>query len=335
MKVLLLSNQGMTDNIIGNPIMLRMRDTLKEDSRIEEVKMLRCKDPFKVRKELRSIAKEVDVIHIHFGGAYAFVVWFLLMGIKRPKFITFHGTDIHAKAIKTAKSKKEKYRIKLNQVLSFLCIPLYDRCGFVAKEMIDYVPSWLQGQVQRKGFIQSLGVDYNRYVPMTKEDAQKYLNLASGNYVLFSDVHNSKIKRRDIAEAIVKELDGKSQLLIMCGVHFNEVPYYINVCDFVLLTSDEEGSPNIIREALSLNKPVFSVDVGDASQQLAGLKNSCIISRDAKQAAISIKNYLSSEYTDNTREKKRESLDFARCNKKIIDLYIKCLQNRKICYLET
>lgn len=321
MKILLLSNQGMTDNIIGNPIMLRMRDTLKEDSRIEEVKMLRCKEPFKVRKELRSIAKEVDVIHLHFGGVYAFVVWLLLMGIKRPKFITFHGTDIHAKAIKTAKSKKEKFRIKLNQVLSFLCIPLYDRCGFVAKEMIDYVPSCLQGQVRKKGFIQSLGVDYNRYVPMAKEDAQKYLNLAPGNYVLFSDVHNSKIKRRDIAEAIVKELGDKYQLLIMCGVQFNEVPYYINACDFVLLTSDEEGSPNIIREALSLNKPVFSVEVGDAALQLNGLNNSRIISRSPKKASKVILETLSDSYTDNSRERLASKLSFASCNKKIIDLY--------------
>lgn len=321
MKILLLSNQGMTDNIIGNPIMLRMRDTLKEDSRIEEVKMLRCKDPFKVRKELRSIAKEVDVIHLHFGGAYAFVVWFLLMGIKRPKFITFHGTDIHAKAIKTAKSKKEKFRIKLNQVLSFLCIPLYDRCGFVAKEMIDYVPSCLQGQVRKKGFVQSLGVDYNKYVPMAREEAQKHLNLPLGHYVLFSDVHNSKIKRRDIAEAIVKELGNMYQLLIMCGVQFNEVPYYINACDFVLLTSDEEGSPNIIREALSLNKRVFSVDVGDAAIQLNGLKNSCIISRDPKAAAQRIIECLSVDYSDNTRETLEERINFSSCNKRVIDMY--------------
>lgn len=40
----------------------------------------------------------------------------------------------------------------------------------------------------------------------------------------------------------------------MCGVKPDEVPYYINACEFALLTSDEEGSPNIIREVLSLNK---------------------------------------------------------------------------------
>lgn len=326
MKVLLLSNQGMTDGIIGNPIMLRMRDTLKEDSRIEEVKMLRCKAPFSVRKELRSLAKQVDVIHLHFGGAYAFIVWLLLIGIKKPKFITFHGTDIHAKAIKTAKSKKEKLRIKLNQILSFFCILVYDKCGFVAKEMVDYVPKWLQGQIKKKSFIHPLGVDYSRYAPTEKELAQQYLKLEPGHYVLFSDVHNTHIKRRDIAEGIVKELGNNYSLLVMCGVQFNEVPYYINACDFVLLTSDEEGSPNIIREALSLNKPVFSVDVGDAAQQLSGLKNSCIISRDPKQASVTIKEHLSFEYVDNTRESKRDILDFFVCNRKVIELYNNCFK---------
>lgn len=328
MKVLLLSNQGMTDNIIGNPIMLRMRDTLKEDARIEEVKMLRCKAPFRVRKELRSLAKQVDVIHLHFGGTYAFIVWLLLIGINKPKFITFHGTDIHAKAIKTAKSKKEKFRIKLNQISSFFCILLYDKCGFVAKEMLDYVPSWLQGQVKKKGFIHPLGVDYNRYAPMEKKLAQQYLKLEPGHYALFSDVHNTHIKRRDIAEGIVKELGNNYRLLVMCGVQFNEVPYYINACDFVLLTSDEEGSPNIIREALSLNKPVFSVDVGDAAQQLSGLKNSCIISRDTKQAAKIIKEYLEKVYTDNSRDKLEDKLNFASCNQKIVELYYKSLKKK-------
>ena len=140
MKVLLISNQAMSEGIVGNPIMLRMRDATLSDSRIEEVLMLRCKKPFSVFGELRKKAKYVDVVHIHFGGTYALVVRLMLIGIKTPIFITFHGTDIHAKAIKSARSYKEKFRIKLNQISSFISIPLFQRCGFVAKEMLDYVP---------------------------------------------------------------------------------------------------------------------------------------------------------------------------------------------------
>lgn len=322
MKVLLLSNQGMEDGIIGNPVMLRMRDALLADERIDEVLMLRCKHPLSVRKELREKAKSADIIHIHFGGMYALATRLLLTGIRKPKVITFHGTDIHAKTIKTTKSLKGKIRIRLNQWASFVCIYLFDKLGFVAEDMLSYVPKCLGGQLERKGFIQKLGVDYHRFVEEDQKEAQELLELDSQyRYVLFSDISGSSIKRRDIATSIVDALGDPYRLNIMCNVNPNKVPSYINASDFVLLTSDEEGSPNIIREALSLNKPVFSVEVGDAKKQLDGLINSSIISRDPKEAASTIKQVISKPYTDNTRETKRSMLDLNEITKEIITLY--------------
>lgn len=320
MKVLLLSNQGMVEPFVGNPIMLRMRDALLEDDRIEDVKMLRCHQPFKVASELRALAKSVDVIHVHFGGMYALLTWILLLGIKRPKFITFHGTDIHAKAIKTSRSISEKIRIKFNQYASFVSILCYTRCGFVAKEMEDYVPSFLNSVLKKKSFVQPLGVDYKLFTPMDKTVAQDRLSLEHSNYILFSDVHNTTIKRRDTAQAIIDLIPGY-KMLILCGVNPNEVPVYINACDCVLLTSDQEGSPNIIREALSLNRPVFSVDVGDAKKQLQGLQNSYIIPREPENASRIIMEKLSLPYVDNSRETRRELLCFSCCSKFVISLY--------------
>lgn len=311
----------MVEPFVGNPIMLRMRDALLKDNRIDEVFMLRCHQPFMVRKKLRDLAKKVDVIHVHFGGMYALLTWILLIGINKPKFITFHGTDIHAKAAKTSKSWKERLRITLNQKTSFLSILVYDKCGFVAKEMMSYVPICMSKQLEIKSFVHSLGVDYQLFMLIDKNLAQEKLNLEFGKYALFSDVHNTTIKRRDIAEAIIKNLKGEYRLLIMCGVNPKEVPLYVNACDFVLLTSDEEGSPNIIREALSLNKPVFSVDVGDAVQQLKGLSNSSIISRTPKEAAKKIMESMSLVYTDNTRDKMSSKLDFVECNKIVVNMY--------------
>lgn len=325
MKILLLSNQGMVEPFVGNPIMLRYRDALLNDERIEEVKMLRCKKPFKVRKELRSNAKQVDIIHIHFGGLYALIIWFLLFGINKPKFITLHGTEIHAKAIKTAKSFSEKFRIKLNQYSSFISLLCYTRCGFVAKEMENYIPFFLRKVLNKKKFIQPLGVDYKLFSPTDKIEAQIQLGLKTSKYILFSDVHNNTIKRRDIAKAIVDRLP-EYELLIMCRVNPKEVPLYINACDCILLTSDQEGSPNIIREALSLNKPVFSVDVGDAAKQLEGLKNSAIISRNPEKAAETIKHSLLCTYSDNSRETRRAILDFSECTKSVIQIYIDSLK---------
>lgn len=320
MKILLLSNQGMVAPFVGNPIMPRYRDAILSDGCIESVDMLRCKNPLVVRKELRRKARQADLIHIHFGGVYAFVTWFLMIGINKPKFITFHGTDIHAKAVKTAKSVLTKIKIKLNQYASFFSILCYTRCGFVAEEMENFVPSFLRPVMKEKAFIQPLGVDYKLFRYMDKREAQIYLGLCEGRYILFSDVSNTPIKRRDIAKAIVDHLPGYT-LLIMCGVKSEDVPNYVNACDCLLLTSDQEGSPNIIREALSLDKPVFSVDVGDAMKQLEGLRDSAIISRNPEEAAKLIRERLSCTYTDNSRESRRHILDFAECSKDVIELY--------------
>lgn len=322
MKVLLISNQHSNKDGVGNPIMYRMQNALRFDERIDCVEFLPFYNSLGAFSKVRNAAKSFDIVHVHFGGLYALMIWCALIGVKSKKFITFHGTDIHAKAIKTSKSFKRKLKIWLNQKASFLSIRLFDRCGFVASEMMGYVPKRLNSQMQKKAFLQSLGVDYSTFKIIDKKDAKAQLGMKQNiKYVLFSDISNTSIKRRDLAEAIIKELAPEYELCIMCGVKPDQVPLYINACDFLLLTSDEEGSPNIIREALSLNKPVFSVQVGDASIQLAGLANSCIISRNPREAASVIRKYMDKEYTDNTRLMLQNRLDFIKINRSVVDLY--------------
>ena len=244
-----------------------------------------------------------------------------LIGSKCHKIITFHGTDIHAKAIKTTKSRLSRIKIRINQWASFACFKWYEAIGFVSDEMRNYVPSRLLRKHNSHMFAQPLGVDYQLFSPLSQEQARKQLGIDDRYQVLFSDVHNSSVKRRDIAEQIVSQLGEDYHLLVMCGVKPDQVPIWLNACDFVLLTSDEEGSPNIIRESLALNKRVFSVDVGDARRQIDGLHNSAIISRDPEEAAKQIRQILGDTYTDNSRETHRDTIDFDIINKHIVDRY--------------
>lgn len=320
-KILLISNQRPDNNGIGNPIMTRMLKALSSSNEIENVTFVPFENSIASLLKIRSASKKYDIIHVHFGGLYALLVLLSLIGTGKTTFITFHGTDIHARSLANANSARRRCKIILNQKASFLCISLYDKCGFVAKEMIQYIPKELRERYKGKFFLQPLGVDYEVFKIIKKEDAQVMLKLPHSNYVLFSDVSNTKIKRRDIASDIVKELGNTFTLLTMSGVKPDEVPYYINACDFAILTSDEEGSPNIIREALALNKPFFSVEVGDAVTQLQGLANSAIISRNPRKAAQTILEHMARPYIDNTREKLQDKLDFSRINNSIIKLY--------------
>ena len=321
MKIVIVSNQIFEDGRLTNPILSRMRDSLLRDKRISEVDLIPVDYTIKGMRRIRASAKNTDLVHVHFGGVYALMVWFALVGVKCPKVITFHGTDIHAKAIKTAKTLFKKSKIRLNQYASFLSILLFDKCGFVSEEMRRYVPKFLKNELGKRAFIQSLGVDYGLFKPCSVDKAQSLLNINNGHYALFSDISESSIKRRDIAEAVIKEIGGGYILLNMCGVNPNLVPTYINASDFLILTSDEEGSPNIIRECLALNKPVFSVKVGDAERQLQGLNNSCIIEREPKKAAETIKRFIAKKYIDDTRSQLRSILDFDIINQSIISIY--------------
>ncbi len=321
MKVLLISNEYPRLGRTGNPIICRLKNALECDKRVEIVKFCPFTNKVSDFVRIRRVANESDVIHIQFGGLYALMVWISMLGVPKPKILTFHGTDIHAKAIKTTKSYLTKMKIWLSQKASFLSVLLFDKLGFVSDSLIPYVPNWIHKKCKDKFFVQPLGVDYNLFVPMSKAEALEKLGIENHKYALFSDLSGTPIKRRDIAEAIIDKMGGDYKLLVMCKVNPEMVPVYLNACDFVLLTSDEEGSPNITREALSLNKRVFSVDVGDVKQQLAGLNNSVIVSRDPDDAAMLMLQKLNEPYIDNTRQRLRDKIDFERIAQGLVDIY--------------
>ena len=201
---------------------------------------------------------------------------------------------------------------------------MFDSVGVVSESLISFVPSIVLNRCRRKIFVQPLGVNFDVFQKEDVELAQKKLGIKKGKYILFSDKSNTPLKRKDIAERIITHLDGFN-LLVMCGVSPELVPNYLNSSEAVLITSDIEGSPNIVREALALNKRVFSFDVGDVCKQIEGLKNSCIISRNVLEAAYVIKEKLETEYTDNTRISLRNKLDMNKLTSGVIDIYVKLL----------
>ncbi len=321
MRILIVSNEYQRPGKICNPIIGRIIHSLESVKEVDQVDFCPFKNTIKSFYDIRKAAKKVDVIHIQFGGLYSFLIWFCLVGINKPKLLTFHGTDIHAKEIKTAKSYLVKFKIWLSQKTSFCSIFMFDKLGFVSDTLYPYIPKWIKKKAGDKFFIQPLGVDYCLFQLEDKELACQKLGIPNDKYVLFSDLSHTLLKRRDIASAIIDELGDGYKLLIMCKVKPDLVPAYINASDFLILTSDEEGSPNITREALSLNKRVFSVDVGDVKQQLDGLENSAIIPRDPRKAAELIRLNLTCPYIDNTRVKLKKRLDFIEIAKGIVGVY--------------
>src|SRR5690606_12582973 len=99
------------------------------------------------------------------------------------------------------------------------------------------------------------------------------------------NANHPKIKRLDLAEKAIESLRieyPQASLFKMHGdVPAGKVPFVLNAVDGVLLCSDNEGSPTIIKEAMACNLPIVSTDVGDVKERIAGVKEAIMVEQNA------------------------------------------------------
>jgi glycosyltransferase involved in cell wall biosynthesis len=94
-------------------------------------------------------------------------------------------------------------------------------------------------------------------------------------------------KRHALARLAVERVDPalRAELVVGWGLPHADVPLYMNACDALVFTSLQEGSPNVVKEALACNLPVVSVAVGDVAERLAGVAN-CELCADDRPETI-------------------------------------------------
>ena len=66
------------------------------------------------------------------------------------------------------------------------------------------------------------------------------------------------------------------------------MPDYYRAADCMLLTSDSEGSPNVVKEALACGVPVVSVDAGDVRFWLDRVPGCVVAERDPAALAAAL-----------------------------------------------
>ena len=212
-----------------------------------------------------------DVIHVHYGTITAFMASFFTL---KPVIITFRGSDINPN------SDGNIVKVSLAHLLSqisalrakhIICVSLeMSRRLWCRKDKISIIPS---------------GVDITEFIPVEKIDARTSLNLDLEKKLVLFNLGKTGIrnKRFDLALEAIQMLnfDFNVEIVVMKGDIAPENVYlYLNAVDVLLLTSNFEGSPTIIQEALACNTPICTVNVGDVEFLLEGVSNSFIVDRD-------------------------------------------------------
>ncbi len=196
--------------------------------------------------------KVYDLIHSHYGLC-GFVS--ILSDRSIPKVLSLMGSDAYGEYNSQGRVFLRSYPTVMTTVISVL----RSKHVIVKSENIRRVIPF-----KKAISIIPNGVDIYRFLPMEREEALSKLKLdLNGKYVLLLGDKSDPRKNYKLASEAMNLISNKSTLIAPYPVDNELIPFYLNACDVLLLTSTMEGSPNVIKEAMSCNCPIVSTNVGD------------------------------------------------------------------------
>lgn len=154
--------------------------------------------------------------------------------------------------------------------------PVIER--FTARADRVVVPSnAMADRVDRSCDVVPFPVDTAQFRPIPRGEARERVGWTTDErIVLFPYAPSREEKNYPLAKRIVDGLEGDVSLRNVANQPYEDVPYYLNAADAVLITSRFESGPMTIKEAAACNTPVVSRDVGFAREVLEPISNAYV-----------------------------------------------------------
>lgn len=265
---------------------------------------------FKSLSQVRNAIKRFspDIVHAHYGlcGLIANTQF------KVPVITTYHGTDLHDRPLR---------------FLSFISVLLSKNNIVVSKELRKGLPK------QKSLYEIPCGINSLLLVPMGKEEAALKLGWnPKDKHILFSKEFYNTAKNYPLAKAAVDVYNATysqgahAELLEFIGYTREQVLLLYNAVDCVIMTSNHEGSPQFIKEAMACNCPIVSVDVGDVKSVISGTDGCYIAERDPADIAKKLDLAIQFGKT-NGRDKILVQYDSKIIAKRVIKVYEEVLRH--------
>ncbi|MBD3245696.1 MAG: glycosyltransferase [Candidatus Omnitrophica bacterium] len=218
--------------------------------------------------------RQFDVVHAHFGQS-----GLVTLPSPRPVVVTFYGSDLQG--IVTP-SGSYSWKGIASRELGRMIARQATKVVVVARRLAEYLPSEVSPEVI------PCGVDRELFFPVPRTEARARLGWSQEKrVVLFAADPRRPVKRYKLAQESISRVPalGEVELCVLADVPHEQVPWYMNASDALVLTSRHEGSPTVVREALACDLPVVSVDVGDVRESVHGI-DGCHVCEEASPGCI-------------------------------------------------
>ncbi len=262
----------------------------------------------KNRSSLKNKIKafQPDVIHAHYGlsGLLA------NLQCRVPVVTTYHGSDINDP--KVFRFSRMAMRLSAWNI-------------FVSRGIMN------KAKATKKCSLIPCGVAMEKLQPLDKTEAREVIKLLPDKkYVLFASAFDNAVKDAPLAFEVVQLIrSSEVQLLELKGYTREEVNRLLCAVDALLMTSFNEGSPQVIKEAMACGCPIVSVDVGDVKERVNGL-DGCFVaqSREPHELAELLQKVLSFEGRTEGRERLvADGLDNKSIARRLVKIYEKVSRN--------
>ena len=235
---------------------------------------------WRLKREIREF--QPDIIHAQYGTATAFMC---VLATLRPLVVSFRGSDLNPN------SDKKRLQCLFSRWMSQIAAFRAGRVICVSEQLV--VRLWC---AKRKAVIIPSGIDTKMFCPRSQNAARATLGWDRKEKIVLFNGAKRLLKRPDLARAAVAMASrrcGPVRLIELDGTQSPKlIPVMMNAADCLILTSDFEGSPNVVKEAIASGLPVVSRDVGDVRQRLANVVPSKLTGDTAEEIGESLAEVL-------------------------------------------